>query len=171
MLRSPNMKKQKTHVVTYEAAHNRAVRQFKKMSMFILWSGVLNIVSAIVAVLRTGAMDISLSYAFNEMLFRLLIEHTALSNVWLGISIVGIAAVSGIAFAVLGIFANMGNRLSLLLAAALYFIDFILIFIFIPYGESYWTMIVVHIMFMFAAFAAVVTYYQVLAIEKKFHKV
>ncbi len=165
------MKKQKTHVVTYEAAHNRAVRQFKKMSMFILWSGILNIVSAVVAVLRTGAMDFSLSYAFNEILFRILIEQTSLSNVWLGISIVGIAVLSGVGFALLGIFANMGNRVCLLVSAALYFLDFIAIFIFIPYGESYWTMIVVHVMFMFAAFAAIFTYYQVLSIEKKFHKV
>ncbi len=165
------MKKQKTHVVTYEAAHNRAVRQYKKMSMFILWSGILNIVSALVAVLRTGAMDFSLSYAFNEILFRLLIENTALSNVWLGLSIVGIAVASGIGFALLGIFANMGNRACLIISAALYFLDFIAIFLFIPYGESYWTMLVVHVMFMFAAFASIFFYYQVMSIEKKFHKV
>jgi len=165
------MKKQKTHVVTYEAAHNRAVRQYKKMSMFILWSGILNIVSALVAVLRTGTMDFSLSYAFNEILFRILIEQTTLSNVWMGLSIVGIAVVSGIGFALLGIFANMGNRPCLIISAALYFLDFIAIFIFIPYGESYWTMLVVHVMFMFAAFASIFFYYQVMSIEKKFHKV
>ncbi len=165
------MKKAKTYVVSYEAAHNRAVRQFKKMSMFILWSGILNIVSAVVAILRAGDLDFSLSYAFNEMLFRILIEQTTLSNVWISLSIVGIAVLSGVGFALLGLFANMGNKVCLLLGAALYFLDFIAIFVFIPYGESYWTMIVVHTMFMFAAFAAIFTYYRVLDIEKKFHKV
>lgn len=161
----------KNDAITYDAAHNKAVRQYKKMSLFILWSGILNIVSAMVAVLQTGTADFPLSYGFNDILFRLLINNSGLSLLWLDISIIAIAVGSGLLFAALGIFANMGNLTFLIISAALYVLDFIAIFVFIPLAEINITIIAIHIMFTFAIGASFYTYFKVLDIEKTFHKV
>ncbi len=165
------MDKKKIIPATYEVVHNKAVRQFKKMSLFILWSGVLNIVSALVAVLRTGNADFALSYGFNDIIFRLLINLDGLSNTWLGIIIVAIAVASGLLFALIGIFANMGNLGFLIAGTALYVLDFIAYFIFIPVADLNVTIIALHVMFTFAFGASIFLYYKVLDIEKKFHKV
>ncbi len=165
------MEKKKVIPAAYEVVHNKAVRQFKKMSLFILWSGILNIVSALVAVLKTGNADFALSYGFNDILFRLFMNIDGLSATWLGIIIVAIAVVSGLLFALLGIFANMGNLGCLIAGTALYILDFIAYFIFIPAAELNVTIIALHVMFTFAFGASIFLYFKVLDIQKKFHKV
>lgn len=152
--------------VTYEVAHNKAVRQFKKMSIFILWAGVLNVISAVIAVFQ-NATDYSLCFAFNNVIFLILGQSTPL----LKIIIVLIAVASGILFAAVGYFASLGHKAFLFTGAIAYFLDFIVLFIFIsPSNSGYLTSIFIHAMLMIAIMLSLFAYYSVLAVEKKFKK-
>ena len=156
--------------VTYEVAHNKAVRQFKKMSIFILWAGVLNVISAVIAIFQAGS-DYSLCFAFNNIIFLELGAHLASSPALLKILIVVIAVVSGAAFAAVGYFASLGHKAFLFTGAIAYFLDFIVLFVFIdPSYTGYLTSILIHAMLMIAIMFSLFAYYSVLAIEKKFNK-
>ncbi|MCX5775997.1 MAG: hypothetical protein NTV44_06600, partial [Firmicutes bacterium] len=89
----------------------------------------------------------------------------------LKIIIVVIAVASGVAFAAVGYFASLGHKAFLFTGAAAYFLDFIVLFIFIsPSNSSYLTSIFIHAMLMIAIMLSLFAYYSVLAVEKKFNK-
>jgi hypothetical protein len=155
----------------YETAHNRAVRQYKKMSMFILWSGVLNLVAAIMTVIRGTEADFALAYTFNAIIYRVLIEQSSMTTFLLGLLIISIGALSAIIFAAIGFFATLGKRLFLFLGTGLYILDFIALFIFAPAGDSNLAMLFMHAMISIALGVAIFSYYKVIDIEKKFKKV
>lgn len=156
--------------VTYEVAHNKAVRQFKKMSIFILWAGVLNVISAVIALFQAGS-DYSLCLAFNNVIFLELGDHLSSSPALLKILIVVIAVASGSIFAAIGYFASLGHKVFLFTGAIAYFLDFIVLFIFIaPSNTGYMTSILIHAMLMIAIMFSLFAYYSVLAIEKKYNK-
>jgi len=158
--------KRVTTPVSYEVAHNRAVRQYKKMSIFILWAGVLNVVSTVIAIFQNST-DYSLCFSFNNVIFLILGQSTPL----LKIIIVLIAVASGALFAAVGYFASLGHKAFLFTGAIAYFLDFVVLFIFInPSNDGYLTSILIHAMLMIAIMFSLFAYYSVLAIEKKYNK-
>lgn len=164
------MKNREIKPISYEAAHNRAVRHYKKMSIFLLWAGVLNVMTAVVAVVKGGGNDYSMCFAFNQILF-LLLGSTSLPAVTQIVLVVAIAVISGAAFALLGYFASLGSKVCLFTGGILYFLDFVALFIWIsPNSSSYVLSIVMHALFLFSIMAALFAYYSVIAVEKKFNK-
>lgn len=162
--------KQEVTPVTYEVAHNKAVRQFKKMSIFILWAGVLNVISALIAIFQASS-DYSFCFAFNNAIFLKLEDLLVASPALLKILIISIAVVSGAIFAAVGYFASLGHRVFLFGGAIAYFLDFVVLFIFIaPSNGSFLTSILIHAMLMVAIGMSLFAYFSVLAIEKKFNK-
>jgi len=158
--------KRVTTPVTYEVAHNKAVRQFKKMSIFILWAGVLNVISAVIAIFQNTS-DFSLCFAFNNVIFLILGQSTPLLKIIIAL----IAVFSGVLFAAIGYFASLGHKAFLFTGAIAYFLDFVVLFIFIsPASSGYLTSILIHAMLMIAIMFSLFAYYSVLAIEKKFNK-
>jgi hypothetical protein len=161
----------KTEVIdstNYPYEHNKAVNRYKRTALFLLWAGLINIIATIIEQFRFPP-----SYAFmfssNGILsysFGLWLSNPILLAIITSL----IAFIIGGIFVFLGYYASLGHKWALLTGSAIYLLDFISLLIFFP-GSSYFDFILavaVHVSFSVTFFIAIITYEEVIALEKKY---
>ena len=175
-------------VTNYVDAHNKAVRHYQKACLFLLYAGVLGLFAAIIGVVQMAvtveevlpgefnwpSSGYALSLSLQIFLSSLLLAN--LDQVLASFLIIIISILFGALFGALGFFATKGRREFLIIGLALYFLDFV--FMFFVYHSSLlyvafvWTnyafSLALHVIVIGFAIAALVFYYQVFDIEKKF---
>ena len=178
----------KTKEISYVTAHNKAVRLFQKTALFLMWGAILAVFSAIIGIIQnvSGSLNelagtvlwptsgFALGYSLEIYLAFVFLTH--LDNVLAGFLIILVAIVLGTIFAFLGLFASRGYLWVLLLGLGLYSIDFVAIFFVyhlsglnvIYSWTNYAFSIATHVIIFSACIVAIIEYYRVLDIEKRF---
>ncbi|HBF68343.1 MAG TPA: hypothetical protein DDW20_03375 [Firmicutes bacterium] len=177
-------KKQK-QPITYQQAHNKAVKMYQKTSIFLMWAGLLNIFAIIIGAIQLGTNSIieNLSFKWPTSGFALNFTLQIFLNCLIlkscdlllaNFLMILIAIVLGAGFACLGVFASKGRIKILLIGTGLYALDFIaMFFVYIYSGvPSIWTnyafTLACHVVVLVGMIIAIVEYYNVLHIEKVF---
>lgn len=179
------MKKKEKKQISYVDAHNKAVKTYKRSSLFIFWGGIVNAISTILAVFNIGnianselaaSYRYSLNFTFNRFLFNA-IEYSDLNIVVQIILILLIAFSSSALLAFVGYSASLGKIKFLIGGGIFYLIDFILTFIYdnifpFLFEKSFnWTLyafsIATHVVILGFIVVAIINYYKVIHIEKK----
>lgn len=175
---------------TYLQAHNKAVRLYQKSSIFLLWSGILNIFAIIIGIVQAATYKVNASniiekldyiwpksgYALSYSLQQLI--NNALLRANLGIAVNFLIILIGLifsgAFAAIGFLASRGKKWLLLLGSGLYALDFALMFFLYALGiipfvwTNYAFTLVSHVLILIACIVAIVEYYNVIHIEMVF---
>ncbi|NCA97206.1 MAG: hypothetical protein EOM77_03390 [Bacteroidia bacterium] len=152
--------------LTYTEAHNKAVRLYRRTSIFLLWAGVVSVLATLIGVLRSES-GYGMSLAFNIFILRW-IASLSLPDYAQYIIFFAFSIASGAIFAVLGYFAQQGKKVFLFVGLGLYMADFVAVFL--VYGAiwstTYALTIGTHLFILGALIIAVFEYYQVITIEK-----
>lgn len=181
MKKTAKVKKQ----ISYYEAHNKAVRMYRRTSIFLLWVGILNAFAVILGVIQSAAGAKMSELAFDwpnsgfslAMSVQMLINSLLIQNLDATIAdilMIIIALAISAAFAALGVFAGKGKLWVLILGAALYAADFGSMFFIFNSGfvpnvlANYSFSLVTHIAILAACLFAIVEYYNVIHIEKVF---
>ena len=174
--------------MSYVDAHNKAVKTYKRSSLFILWGGIINIFGAIMGVFNFGKSEISefginyrysLSLASNRFIFNSL-EYSEINVILSSFIVILVAIATAALLAIIGYLANKGNIKYLMIGMGIYIGDFIFTFIYdnlllgslgaFELGFN-WTIyafsIAIHSIILIFIVIAIINYYQVLNIEKK----
>ncbi len=181
------MKKREKRPITYGEAHNKAVRMFKRSSIFLLWAGIVNLFAVIIGVIQSAAGSIlsseickitwptsgyALSFSIQIFLNSLLVP--AMDPGLAYFLMLLIAAGFSALFVFIGLFASKG-RLGLLIAGgALYALDFVGMFFVYGFTQvpAVWTnyafTLATHAIIFAAVVVAIIEYYNVIHIEKIF---
>lgn len=174
--------KRPKRVLTYEEKHNRYLGNFKKFASVLIWVGVLNVVSLIIALIQavTGqaAMFFTFCFGFSNLSFRLLglikIFHEGWE--WLYYVLVFIIAIlfSSISI-IIGVFSGQAKKKYLWLGFILYIIDTLAIIpcrLFLGENDSVmWMMFLLHIIVIgFIAFA-IMQYYRIIDLAINHQKI
>ena len=180
----------KVKEVSYVDAHNRAVKLYQKTALFLMWGGILALFAAIIGVVQNvsgAANEISTTALWPSSGFALgygleiylaFIFLTSLDSVLAGFLIILVAFTLGALFALAGLFASRGYLWVLLLGLGVYALDFVGTFFVYhasPLNAFYsWTnyafTLVTHVIILSAGIVAIIEYYRVLDIEKRFKK-
>ncbi len=154
---------------TYAEAHNKAVRLYRKTAIFLMWAGIISILATVIALFKSEA-GYGMSLAINIFLNRL-IHALGLSNLATSLFIFALSVVTGALFAVLGFFAQQGKKIFLFIGAALYLADFAAVFLVYGanWGTTYAFTIATHLVILVALAIAIYEYFNVIAIEWRFH--
>jgi hypothetical protein len=162
------MKKNKPQL-TYAEQHNKAVRLYRKTALFLMWAGVISILATIIAIFRSEA-GYGMSLAFNVFINRLIFDFN-LPDYATYLSIFAVSIATGAAFTALGFFAKQGKKIFLFVGTGLYLADFVAVFL--VYGTNldttYAFTIATHLVILGALIIAIYEYYNVIAIERRFH--
>ncbi len=176
--------------ISYAEAHNKAVNHYRKSSMFLFWAGILSLGAALIGVIQmvSGQLFVlnevsynwpksgfSLSLSALIALDRLLIDsiqNPVISDILILLS----SIIVGAGLAALGFFASKGKRLFLFLGFSLYLLDFAALF-FVYYfylapiysWTNYLFSIATHVIVLGALVYALICFYRVIDIEKKYH--
>ncbi|MFA5442808.1 MAG: hypothetical protein WCX85_00765 [Bacilli bacterium] len=154
---------------TYAKLHNKAVRLYRKTAIFLLWAGVISILATVIGIFRSQA-GYGMSLAINVYINRL-IATISLPDYAYFLIIFAISIATGALLAVLGFFAQQGKKTFLFVGAALYLADFAVVFL--VYGANWDTTyaftIATHLVILGALLIAIYEYFNVIAIEKRFH--
>lgn len=154
----------------YATAHNKAVTLYQKCSMVIFFIALLNITGAITGCFnRQNTLHFFPSLVSNVLIFRLL-SNLSLNIIVNSILNVAISIGFGAIFAWLWYMAKRGKILAIYFAFGLYLLDVIIMFIFFRGEGTFMTQLLLHLLIIGFLIAAVMFYYQVLDIEKKFKK-
>ncbi len=175
----------------YLKTHNKAVRLYRRSSIFLLFSGILNIFAIVLGILQVEAFRInentivanlnyywpisgySLSYSIQQLINNALLR--ANHGIMVNFLIILIALLISGLFGVMSFFASKGNKWTLFLASGLYALDFALMFILysfdiIPFiWANYVFTLVSHIIVMIACIIAIIEYYNVIHLEYKYN--
>ena len=184
------MSKQKKpkKVMNYVEAHNRAVNFYRKSAMFLFWAGILAVGAVIIGIIQLVAQKTfvieSISYqwptsgfavAFSLVIFLAKIFIDVMPNQALAdIVLILVTLLLGGGFAALGIFASKGKRWCLFLGGGLYLADFAALFFVYHYisplvnWTNYAFSIATHVIILSALVVAIIEYYRVLDIEKRY---
>ena len=181
----PKVKK----VVSYIDAHNRAVNFYRKSAMFLFWAGIIAVGASIIGIVQMVAgqnyvyeeivyawptSGFALGFSLEIFLARLflnVIDTPALADVL----IILVSLILGGGFGALGVFASKGKRWCLFLGGGLYLADFAALFFVYQYLSpiTNWTnyafSIATHVIVLSALIVAIIEYYRVIDIEKKFN--
>ncbi len=176
--------------ITYLEAHNKAVRLYQKSSIFLLWSGILNIFSLIIGIVQVATYRMnedniiaglsyywpksgySLSYSLQQLINNALLR--ANMGIAVNFIIILIGLLLSVAFAFMGFYASRGKKWVLLLGSGLYALDFALMFFIYSFGiiPFYWTnyafTLASHALILGACILAIIEYYNVVHIEVTF---
>ncbi len=176
---------------SYLKTHNKAVRLYRRSSIFLLFSGILNIFAIVLGILQVEAFRInentivanlnyywpisgySLSYSIQQLINNALLR--ANHGIMVNFLIILIALLISGLFGVMSFFASKGNKWTLFLASGLYALDFALMFILysfdiIPFiWANYVFTLVSHIIVMIACIIAIIEYYNVIHLEYKYN--
>lgn len=177
----------KVKQVNYVDAHNKAVRSYKKTSMFLMWAGLISVFASIIGVIQIAANStlegnaylwptsgFALNFSIEIYLSSLFIQNLDIGLAYFLIILTSIIF-AGI-FVTLSIFSSKGYKVLLILGSALYALDFIfMFFIYVFLGvPKVWTnyafTLVTHIVVCLGLIYAIIQYYNVLHIEKVFNK-
>ena len=176
--------------VSYVDAHNKAVKLYQKATLFFMWAGILCVFAAVIGVIQSAAgasngnitdftwpsSGFALSLSINIYLSYLFLS--SLDMVMANFLIILISLVLGAGFALIGVFSARGKLWLLITGLALYLLDFALSF-FVYFASplsSYfvWTnyafTLALHVVILAAGIVALIEYYRVLDIEKRFTK-
>ena len=181
-------------VMSYVEAHNRAVNFFRKSAMFLFWAGIIAVGAAVIGVVQTSMGQVyvldeiarnwptsgfALGFSLEIFLARVFLDNIsngALAGIFLAdILIILVSLVLGGGFAALGVFAAKGKRWCLFLGGGLYLADFAALFFVYSYLSpiTNWTnyafSIATHVIVLSALVVAIIEYYRVIDIEKKYH--
>lgn len=173
------VKKAKKKPLTYEEAHNKALRLYSKTALFLLWIGVLNVLSSLIGVIqvaKSGGNWPSSGYALATS-FQIAINF-ALSHlnipVWDSLLIFFISVLFGALFAFLGLISTKGYKVPLIIGISLYFLDFIALFlIYFLYIDpmnmtNFFFSLILHIFLLGGLFVAVYNYIKIIRLEVKY---
>ena len=173
---------------SYATLHNRAVNTYKKCSLFLLWAGVLGVFSTLAGMIQLFSNKMltlngvtytwpttGFSLAFStEILFAKLLINIVPSTVLAAIIVFVISLFIGGVFAYLGIFAQKGRIIFLYIGGAIYLVDSLMTipaYIILNGEYRFLTLlftILAHIIILVAIIIAIIEYYNVFRIEKKF---
>ena len=178
-------KKKEEKAFNYADSHNRAVKSYKRTSLFLMWGGIIGFVSTILGVFNIGSAAngelainyrYSLTFALNRFIFNAL-EYSELNIVVTSLLILLISAASAGLVAILGYYAQLGRIRYLYIGMGVYLVDFIALFI---YDNGFPTLfertfnlsiylfsLFFHIVILGAGVVAIVHYYRVLNIETR----
>lgn len=171
--------------ITYQSAHNRAVRMFQRSAIFILWAGVVNVFATLIGVIQIASKKSvfsGLSYSWPSSGFALCLSgQIAINNLLLksmselgaDLLIMLISIIIGGALAFVGFLASRGRKWFLFIGSGLLALDFAGMFFVYAYLAPYvWTnyafTLVMHALVFAACVFAIVEFYNVLHIEKIF---
>ncbi len=181
------MKKKTKRVVPYSVAHNRAVKLYKKTSTFLLWAGVLNLLSSFIGIIQMVSNNnlvangntynwpksgFALSFSLQIYLNSLLIKNLNIVGAYL--LIILIALILGVTFALLGIFSSKGKFIYLIVGSGVYLLDFIAMFFVYNFTDvvMVWTnyafTLASHVIILIANVIALAMFFSVIEIEKKY---
>ena len=129
-----NKAKREKRVRTYEEQHNRAYGNFKKFSSALIWVGILNVLSLIVALIQSvtgnGAIFFTFCFGISNLSFRLLglVEFFHNGGEWLYYVLIFLIAILFSAGSVLcGVFSTQAKKKYLWLGLLAYTVDMFLI--------------------------------------------
>ncbi len=152
---------------TYSELHNQAVTSYHKMMMSFLFIGILNVIGAIMGVLKNPTYFPSL--VSNVLLFHLLSNY--ITNIILRTLVNGaISMVFSAIFLVIWVLTKNGNLKAIIIGLVLYFIDTILLLIFQFDNNFLIPQLLLHILMIVFIGVGIANYYHIFAIEKKFKK-
>lgn len=174
--------KKEKRVLTYEEKHNRYLGNFKKFASVLIWVGVLNVVSLIVALIQavTGqsAMFFTFCFGFSNLSFRLLglirIFHEGWE--WLYYVLVFVIAIifSSISI-IIGVFSGHAKKRFLWLGFILYTIDTLAIIpcrLFLGENDSVmWMMFLLHVIVLGFIAYAIIQYYRIVDLAIRHQKI
>lgn len=166
---------------TYSTLHNRAVTIFQKSSKIMIWAAILNICGALFGMMlsssNSGETGFGGGYALclgTVHYLILVMQWNLLDNiVLLNVLIFLIAAVFSALLIVFASFSIKINIVWIIISFAFYLCDSIVaVFSFLNTGfANYCVAMITHIIILFFAFLCVFSYYNVIAIEKRFKNV
>ena len=176
--------KRSKKVLSYAEAHNKAVNSYKKVSMFMLWGGLLNIFALIIGIVQISTNNVieSLPYSwptsgfamtYSIQIFFANILLSSIDSLAANLISVVIALILSAGFGVLSMFASRGRLACLISGMSLYAIDFVFMFFLYKYFAPYiWTnyafTLATHVVILASQIYALAQYYNVLNIEKRY---
>ena len=164
--------------LTYQEEHNKALDRFKKSSRLIIWVGVLNVISLLIAIINYFTQETTLyfyfCFGFNDLIFQLLAMIPSFFKdftVLYMISIIAIALLSSAGAVLLGVFASQGKKKFLWASIIFYMVDTLFIIPCAIIGESYISILlmsVLHIIILAILIIAIYEFYKIIEIAKRY---
>lgn len=168
----------------YHQAHNKALNTYNKASMFLLWAGVLNILSALIGIIQSFSSDTyqwpvsgySMSFSTQIIINFFSFDNLDMNSLYSSLIIIASSLLLGSIFCFLGMEAKKGKIKILIIGAILYLIDFILMFIVYAYVVPFiWTpyafTLATHVVILIAVAVAIYQYFNIFSIEKYYKNV
>lgn len=172
----------------YLTKRNKAVSQYQKSALFIMWGALLNIFSAIMGVIQSSSSSaftllngngwptsgFALGYSLNTFLSYLFLSSNLDMPVII-LAIIGFAILLTAIFGVISFFSARGYLWVLLIGAGLYVLDFIGLFLVYHLSgvsqiyslTNYIFSVVAHVIILGTIIFAIIMYYRVLSIERE----
>lgn len=174
----PNIFKKDKKPLTYEEAHNKAFARYEKSSQILIWSGVLNFLGLVVAIIQLNTTDTHsfnpfLCYSSNILAFKslMLIEGLSSINVVWYLLVFAIAIISSVGMVILGVYAKQGKKTHLFAGVSIYMLDMFCTIPLIFFEEELaglWLIAGIHIIVMAFLIVAIYQYFNIIKIAVKY---
>jgi hypothetical protein len=173
----PSFFKKKTPL-TYEEAHNKAFWRYQKSSQILVWTGILNFIGLIIAIIQLNTTEQHLfnpflCYSSNIFAFKSLMLIPNLNQinfVWY-LLVFAIALISSVGMILLGVYAQQGKKKHLFAGVSIYIFDLFCTLLLIFIEDSYaslWLIAGIHVIVIAFLMVAIFEYFNIIKIAVKY---
>lgn len=174
----PKFFKKKKEELTYEEAHNKAFSRFQKASQVLVWTGVLNFMGLVIAIIQLNTTEQHLFNPFlcfssNIFAFKTLMLIPNLQNfnaIWY-LLVFLIAILSSVGMILLGVYAQQGKKKHLFAGVSIYLFDLFCTLLLILIEDSYanlWLIAGIHVIVLAFLMVAIYEYFNIIKIAVKY---